>query len=261
MSTKIHTQSPLENSEKEKHPQPNKLQREKMESSAEGHAPLPKKGVFKNLLGRVFGRLTVIKYIGKKSPLKSTMWLCRCSCGITKPVASGLLIRGSSKSCGCLQRELQSARMLKHGKTDSIEFHSWTSMKGRCNNPNDPAYKRYGGVGIRVCDRWMGPDGFVNFISDLGPRPSIKFTLDRFPDKRRNYEPSNCRWATWKEQGNNKKSVRFITHDGITLCLSDWEKRMGFCQGLMSYRLKAGWSEADAITTPKGRYRESQAIL
>lgn len=100
-------------------------------------------------------------------------------------------------------------------------YTSWQAMLERCGNPKFFAYERYGGRGIKVCDRWKS---FVNFLADMGERPDGK-TLDRYPDNNGNYEPGNCRWATRKEQSQNTSSTKFLTLDGETLSLSEWGRR------------------------------------
>lgn len=120
-------------------------------------------------------------------------------------------------------------------------------MKDRCHNPNSPAFDRYGGRGIRVCERWR--DSFANFFTDMGPRPTPKHSLDRI-DNSGNYKPENCRWATDVEQAQNMRKNRFLTHDGRTLCASEWARVIGVKPGTLERRLNAGWSVERALTEP-----------
>src|SRR5262245_50975043 len=135
-----------------------------------------------------------------------------------------------------------------HGRR-TPEYKSWDLMKSRCYNPHDRSYARYGGRGITVCKRWRY--SFANFLADMGPRPSPRHSLDRFPDQNGNYEPGNCRWATRKQQANNRHGNRLLTHEGLTLTTSQWSERLGMPRYLLYLRFRLGWSVAAALTTPK----------
>jgi hypothetical protein len=129
------------------------------------------------------------------------------------------------------------------------EWTAWTRMKTRCLNPGHPAFKDYGGRGITVCERWMT---FENFIADMGRRPSNKHSIDRINNDG-NYEPSNCRWATRKEQANNRRSSRFLTFEGRTLSCSEWcieLSDLNLTSQHIYQRLQMGWSPERILTTP-----------
>jgi hypothetical protein len=169
---------------------------------------LPKENSVKDITGQKFGKLTVVRFVGLKN--HKQIWECVCDCGRTKSVQAGNLKKksGPTVSCGCYRDE----NLRQVGKATVVHGHnrptqkrtrthnSWRTMKQRCENPNAGNYHNYGGAGITVCERWKS---FVNFLVDMGIRPEGT-TLDRI-DPFGNYEPGNCRWATYKEQSNNTR--------------------------------------------------------
>lgn len=157
---------------------------------------------YPNLVGDVFGRLTVIEYAGKKGTRKT--WLCICECGRSTVGSTSDLRYGGVQSCGCMLAGPTAANAT-HGNASrqggpSKTYNSWRGMIERCTNSNQLHYERYGGRGIRVCERWFL---FDNFLEDMGERPH-GLTLDRINNDG-NYEPSNCRWATGQEQRRNRR--------------------------------------------------------
>lgn len=201
-----------------------------------------------DLSGIRFNKLTVIRFSGKRGSMY--YWECKCDCGKIKLVASENLKSGSTKSCGCLR----ATRLVTHGKAFSLEHHSWTQMKQRCRPDADkPHREAYFEKGVKVCDRWL--NSFENFYSDMGPRPSKYHSLDRFPDPNGDYKPGNCRWATMKEQCNNRRNNRIIEFNGLSLTLSQWSEKLGVSRNTLRNRMdRQGWSAEKAFTVNvKGR--------
>lgn len=159
---------------------------------------------FRDRSGEVHGRLTVLRYAGRKN--SQTYWYVRCECGTEFAAYIGNVVRGLTKSCGCLHSERSSEAATTHGEANvtgkSPEYATWVQMKTRCGNPNYIEFHLYGGRGIKVCDRWA--NSFEDFLSDMGRKPSAKHSIDRI-NTNGDYEPGNCRWATAKQQAQNRR--------------------------------------------------------
>lgn len=203
----------------------------------------------KDMSNKTVGRLFVESYLGNGK------WNCVCSCGTRKAISGGAL-RAGTVSCGCHSREISSCRQKTHGRSKTTEWVIWMGMKTRCkyNKKWNVGYKNYGGRGIKVCRRWMR---FENFFADMGPRPSLEHTLERI-DNNGNYEPSNCRWATRKEQNINRRDSRIVEFRGERMAMSKMAEKYGHLRVTVAYRISRGWSIEDALTVPVGAKRPSR---
>lgn len=161
--------------------------------------------VLKNMLGRRFGRLTVVRRHVTPGSQRQARWHCVCDCGGETISSGGHLRSGHAASCGCIRRERAVAAVRKHGRTRTTEYLIWCAMKQRCENPKHKDYRHYGGRGIAVCSRWR--EDFQAFLADMGMRPDPRLSLDRI-DVNGNYEPGNCRWADVVTQRLNTRRNR-----------------------------------------------------
>lgn len=206
----------------------------------------------KDITGMRSGMLVAEKIVGKRG--KSNLWQCRCDCGSTTNAVVSSIIRGEKTSCGCKKKHKRKQRpdlskrnidSAKHGMVGSREYNSWRSMKYRCENPDSKDYPLYGGRGISVFKEWS--QSFEAFYEYMGPRPHGK-SLDRI-DPNGNYEPGNVRWANDKKQSNNKRTNTYIEINGETKTVTEWAREYGLEPKTVAYRIKAGWSAIDALST------------
>lgn len=195
------------------------------------------------LIGEVYGRLTVLRDAGtvRSAKGRARMLVCLCSCGEETIARLSDLRSGGSKSCGCLRRELKSARdeaQRKNCFSHQPEYGSWAAMMNRCYNPAFQHYRYYGGRGITVCDSWK--NSFQEFLRQMGPRPSNVHTLGRINNDG-NYDSENVVWETRIEQMNNTRGNRLVTHLGETMTVAQWAKRIGIPAQILYTRLHRKW--------------------
>jgi hypothetical protein len=209
-----------------------------------------KKRFSKDMTGKRFGKLTVINregtYENKRSKL--ALWNCLCDCGKDVIVRGSALRNGSTQSCGCVQRENASSANTTHGLTKTPLYKVWLGMKRRCGNPNSKDYFYYGGRGICVCEDWK--NDFLSFYDWARNNGYVEgLTLDR-SEVNGNYEPSNCRWISQKEQSNNTRRNKFFHFDGETFTLSQIADKCGIRYSVLYKRMKRGWTLEDAVSYP-----------
>lgn len=173
---------------------------------------------FKDITGQRFGRLVTVSRVRRRTPKRSLVyWLCRCDCGAELTILAASLVHGRTRSCGCSKGDAARSRPTSHGLKHTGAYKSWQAMRSRCLHATDNHYHSYGGRGIKICERWSR---FLNFYADMGDRPE-GMTLDRM-NRDGHYEPSNCRWATLREQARNTSQNRIIEHNGERRCLAEW---------------------------------------
>lgn len=186
----------------------------------------------RDLTGKKFGRLKVLKRVENKG--KETVWLCRCDCGKKSVVFSSNLLKGHTKSCGCLKEE--SKGNFKHGFSKTKLGNIYNSIKDRCFRKKCKEYKFYGGRGITMCEDWKNNSlNFFCWAINNGYKEGL--SIDRI-DVNGNYEPTNCRWITRAEQSKNKRTNIFITYNNETHILNDWSKITGIDRRTIQSRIK-----------------------
>lgn len=209
-----------------------------------------------DLTGKRFDRLTAICRSGHSG--NKILWLCKCDCGKTIRAISSNLTRGHTLSCGCYKKEKTSKAKGKHFESDTRLYCIWLGMKERCFYRNSETYKDYGERGISVCNEWLGENGFENFskwAKENGfdeSKNGKDCSIDRI-DVNGNYEPSNCRWVTIKEQANNKTNNFNITYKGETKTLAQWAEDLDLPYKTLYARIHCRhWDVEEAFERPIG---------
>lgn len=197
-------------------------------------------------IGTRCGRLVVLREVARKNGVRRM--LVACDCGNETEVPRRYLTSPNRKtlSCGCWSKEQTGKRAWRHGLSNTTYQAIWSSMMARCYNPRNISYPLYGGRGIAVCERWHS---LVSFASDMGERPSSSHSLDRI-DNSGNYEPSNCRWATKREQAQNTRRNVLVAWKGEMLPAVVVAQIVGIKPCTLRSRIKKGWSFHDAVTRP-----------
>lgn len=202
-----------------------------------------------NLSGKKIGYLEVVEVFRGKvdSKHKGRYWTCRCECGVEKIVPQVTLTTPDAKpSCGCRSRDTVSTLDGLSVRNHRV-YHIYQGMLRRCAT-DGKGHPRYAGRGITVCERWLGDNGFKKFLEDMGQPLTTKHEIER-QDNDKGYSPDNCRWATHQEQMRNTARNVFYTHDGVTLCVTDWAKRLGISRKTLDKRFVMGWSVERALSS------------
>jgi hypothetical protein len=204
---------------------------------------------YSSAIGKTFGRVTVRRIVATTENGTTKIRLdCACLCGkIWEPLADNV-IRGATRSCGCVRSERCASGVLQrtHDISKTPEYQAWASMKKRCENPKHRCYQYYGGRGIKIAKRWLGKNGFINFFLDMGQRPSLNHSLDRI-NNNGNYKPSNCRWATRIEQVRNRRNSKRVTINGFSGTLIEAAEWGGVPFELLRHRYRRGVRGIDLI--------------
>jgi len=205
--------------------------------------------------GLTIGKLTIIE----EKPYRShgdRVWTASCSCGaVLEDTACHMRNRSSCGSHACRKtRSDSNGGFAPHDKSKRIpEYMTWCDIKKRCSNPKHISFQFYGARGIFVCDRWL--HSFPSFLSDMGRRPSKDHSIERIYNNGP-YSPDNCKWATRREQGRNKRNNVWIEYGGRRMILADWSRETGLPRNLLYSRKKLGWDDEKILTTvptPNGR--------
>lgn len=197
----------------------------------------------RDLTNQKFNRWLVLSFEYSKRP--HHYWKCRCECGEERILQANAIIRGSSRSCGCLRVETSKHLHTTHGASDTGAYNAWLSMKARVRKKTGPIFKSYGARGIKYCERW---EEFVNFYEDIGHLWTPGMTLERINNDR-NYEPSNCKWIPKSEQSRNRRSIVWIETSMGTMSVQDACRAAGISRGAMEHRIVARWP-VDRILEP-----------
>jgi len=206
--------------------------------------PHPTVHNFRDLTGMLFGRLEALFYAGRVNGKPS--WACKCECGTLTVTVTKQLLRGLTRSCGCLQVDRSKEVNTIHGMRKTVVYKRWQGIMTRCMNGNSKDFARYGGIGRGICKRWRS---FENFLEDMGEPPSREHTIERV-DNNRGYEPGNCVWVLSHQQNRNRLDNVVVEVNGVKLIAVDWDRKLGRYRGTTAKRIRKGWSPKDAVEIP-----------
>lgn len=207
-----------------------------------------------NFKGKKFGKLIAFKFSHLHESNKNQYWIFKCECGnkTTKMRCSVEKLNGIT-SCGCDFKQKRRTAQVKHGFFGTPIYNIWTHMIARCYNKLNDSYEMYGARGITVCDHWR--ESFMNFYSDMGDRPTSKHSIDRI-DVNGNYCKENCRWATQKQQCNNKTNNFSVEYEGKIYTISQLSEKYSIDRRVLRNRIVRGWGIKDSLFTPVRKIRK-----
>ena len=201
-----------------------------------------KRKPIKIIIGMKFNMLTAIEKLERK------YWLFQCDCGIKKKIVDYSVTSGHTKSCGCLFKKTIKKLKETHKLSKTLEYSSWCSIKERCYNKNSKHYCNYGGRGILMSDEWFNSP--EQFIKDMGLKPSKEYSIERI-DNNGNYCKENCKWATRKEQQNNRRVTIKVYYNNEIKSLIDWCEDLNINYKMVESRIRRGWDYKKALETPQ----------
>lgn len=205
----------------------------------------------KSVLGKRFGTLTITKELSDFTDCGRLFRMVQAECDCGKIIVRRLNCVRNLRSCGCLTSKILREKGLTHGMTRTRIYSIWCNMRNRCYNKKVPNYRGYGAKGIRVCPEWRKSfEAFYSWSMANGYQEHL--TIDRFPNKKGNYEPLNCRWATTFQQQNNKTTNVYYAYGGLTKTLAEFCAELGVDYHMVSVRInKLGWSIDQALETQR----------
>ena len=213
--------------------------------------------MYKDITNQKFGKLIAINPLGLDK-YKKKLWLCKCDCGNEIIVQGTYLRNGNTISCGCIRKELNKTRAIRHGYYNERLYRIWYDMKRRCYNKNRKSYKYYGGKGIEVYNEWL--NDFMNFYNwSKANGYADNLTLERI-DFNKNYCPENCKWIPQSEQTQNSRHNHFITFNNRTMTITQWSKEIGISPKTIRERLNRGWRLENVLSTKKFTHSDTSNL-
>lgn len=199
------------------------------------------------MIGKRFGKLTVIGKSEGRAKNGTIKYICQCDCGNTSIIRGDHLRSGETLSCGCLIKKYGITKYTKEGQSTLNQrlYAIYDKMKQRCYNKNNSAFKYYGSRGIKIYQPWLN-DFMIFYNWAVNNGYSDNLTIDRI-NVNGNYEPNNCRWTTYEEQNNNTRRNVQITYDGKTQSVSQWSRELNIPINRIYYRHYKGWSDKECL--------------